>query len=131
MGRMPAELPRPTDAELSILRVLWRLGRATVREVHAELEEVSPAGYTTVLKLLQIMTEKGLVHRDETERAHVYAATLAAEETQAQLLRHLLDRAFDGSASLLVQRALSAAPATPEELGQIRRLIQAAERRAR
>ena len=131
MGRMPAELPRPTDAELSILRLLWRLGRATVREVHAELEEVSPAGYTTVLKLLQIMTEKGLVHRDESERAHVYAATLSAEETQAQLLRHLLDRAFDGSASLLVQRALSAAPATPEELGQIRRLIQAAERRAR
>lgn len=128
---MPSDLPRPTDAELTILRVLWRLGPATVREVHEALPAVPPAGYTTVLKLLQIMTEKGLVVRDESARAHVYTPAQPEEETQAQLLRHLLDRAFDGSASRLVQRALSAVPASAEELTQIRRLIQAAERRSR
>lgn len=114
---------RPTDAELAILRVLWRLGPATVRQVHDELARRDAAGYTTTLKLLQIMTEKGLVTRDESQRAHVYAARLAQEETQGQLVRDLLDRAFEGSASRLVLRALAARPASAAELAEIRKLL--------
>ena len=119
----PQTLPRPTDAELAILRVLWRLGPSTVRDVHAELSRRDAAGYTTVLKMLQIMTEKGLVTRDESQRAHVYAARLPEEETQSRLVRDLLDRAFEGSASRLVMRALAARPASAEERAEIRRLL--------
>lgn len=118
-----SSLPRPTDAELEILRVLWDRGSATVREVQEAMEPRRSAGYTTVLKLLQIMTEKGLVRRDETERAHVYRARLARNETERQLVGDLLDRAFGGSASRLVMQALASKAATPEELAQIRRFL--------
>ena len=117
------ELPRPTDAELAILRVLWDRGASTVRQVHDVLSRERPTAYTTALKLLQIMTEKGLVRRDETDRTHVYQARLTEEQTQRQLVRDLLDRAFAGSASKLVMQALAARRASPEELGEIRRLL--------
>ena len=125
MPRTPAA-PRPTDAELAILRVLWERGPSTVRQVHEVLvQRVGPTAYTTALKLLQIMTEKGLVRRDESDRTHVYQARLSEEQTQRQLVRDLLDRAFGGSASKLVMQALNAKRATPEELGEIRKLIEA------
>ena len=116
--------PRPTDAELAILRVLWERGPSTVRQVHDVLSKDRPAGYTTALKLLQIMTEKGLVRRDETDRTHIYHSRLSEEQTQRQLIRDLLDRAFGGSASKLVMQALAARRSTPEELGEIRKLIE-------
>jgi predicted transcriptional regulator len=125
MSRTPAA-PRPTDAELAILRVLWERGPSTVRQVHEVLvERVGPTAYTTALKLMQIMTEKGLVRRDESDRTHVYQPRLSEEQTQRQLVRDLLDRAFGGSASKLVMQALNARRATPEELGEIRKLIEA------
>jgi BlaI family penicillinase repressor len=117
-------LPRPTDAELAILRVLWERGASTVRQVHDVLIRERPTAYTTALKLLQIMTDKGLVRRDETERTHIYHARLSEEQTQRQLVRDLLDRAFGGSASKLVMQALAARRTTPEELGEIRKLIE-------
>jgi predicted transcriptional regulator len=117
--------PRPTDAELAILRILWQHGACTVRQVHDELSRERPSAYTTALKMLQIMTEKGLVRRDESERTHVYQSRLSEEQTQRQLVRDLLDRAFGGSASKLVMQALWARRATQEELGEIRRLIEA------
>jgi predicted transcriptional regulator len=117
-------LPRPTDAELAILRVLWERGPSTVRQVHDVLSQERPTAYTTALKLLQIMTEKGLVRRDETDRTHIYHPRLSEEQTQRQLVRDLLDRAFGGSASKLVMQALAARRATPEELGEIRKLIE-------
>jgi BlaI family penicillinase repressor len=116
--------PRPTDAELAILRVLWERGPSTVRQVHDVLSRDRPAAYTTALKLLQIMTEKGLVRRDNTDRTHIYHARLSQEQTQRQLIRDLLDRAFGGSASKLVMQALAARRASPEELGEIRKLIE-------
>ena len=122
-----SSLPKPTDAELSILRVLWRRGPSTVRQVYEEWNARQPTGYTTVLKLMQIMVEKGLLKRDDTERSHVYRATLAEEETQRQLVGHLLERAFSGSAQKLVMQALSAKKATPEELAEIRRLLDQME----
>lgn len=112
---------KPTDAELAILRVLWRRGPSTVREVAADLGR--DAAYTTILKLLQIMAEKGLVRRNESSRTHVYAATFSEHQTQRQLVSDLLDRAFGGSASKLVLHALEARKATPEELAEIRRLL--------
>jgi BlaI family penicillinase repressor len=118
-------MPKPTDAELAILRVLWERGPSTVRQVHDVLLRERPTAYTTALKLLQIMTEKGLVRRDETDRTHVYYARLSEEQTQRQLVRDLLDRAFGGSASKLVMQALAARRASPEELGEIRKLIEA------
>ena len=118
---------RPTDAELSILRVLWKRGPSTVREVHRELSRERAIVYTTVLKLLQIMTEKGLVSREEVGRAHVYQAMQSEEQAQRRLVVDLLDRAFDGSAEQLVMRALTARKASPEELAQIRRLLDELE----
>jgi BlaI family transcriptional regulator, penicillinase repressor len=115
--------PKPTDAELAILRVLWSRGPSTVRQVHDSLTEQRATGYTTALKLLQIMTEKGLVARDESDRSHVYRARLSEGETQRQLVDDLLGRAFGGSATKLVMQALSGSKATPEELAEIRRLI--------
>jgi BlaI family penicillinase repressor len=112
---------RPTDGELAILRVLWDRGPSTVREV-AEATGRTPA-YTTVLKLLQIMTEKGLVRRDESSRTHVYAAAHSRVATQRHLLRDLVDRAFDGSAVQLMAQALAATNASPEELAEIRALL--------
>ena len=117
--------PKPTDAELAILRVWWERGPSTVRQVHDVLLRERPTAYTTALKLLQIMTEKGLVRRDETDRTHVYQARLSEEQTQRQLVRDLIDRAFGGSASKLVMQALAARRASPEELGEIRKLIEA------
>jgi len=124
---MNTKPPRPTDAELEILRVLWDRGPSTVREVHETLSREKETGYTTVLKILQIMKEKGLVTRDEARRTHVYAARLREEETQGQLVRDLVDRAFGGSARKLVMRALSSREVSPEELAAIRRLLDRVE----
>ena len=115
--------PRPTDAELAILRILWERGASTVRQVHEMLSRERPAAYTTALKMLQIMTEKGLVRRDESDRTHVYQARLSEEQTQRQLVRDLLERAFGGSASKLVMQALAARKTSAEELSEIRKLI--------
>jgi BlaI family transcriptional regulator, penicillinase repressor len=115
--------PRPTDAELGILRILWQRGPSTVRQVHDVLGRERPSAYTTALKLLQIMAEKGLVSRDERERTHIYHARVSEEQTQRQLVRDLLDRAFGGSSSKLVMQALAARRASSEELSEIRRLL--------
>jgi predicted transcriptional regulator len=123
--------PRPTDAELGILNVLWRRGPSTVREVHEHLSGKKATGYTTVLKLMQIMTTKGLVERDERDRAHLYRARLAQEQTQRQLLSHLVERAFEGSAAKLVVQALSSKRASREELARIRELLDDFERGAK
>ena len=112
---------KPTDAELAILRVLWERGPSTVRQIAEVLGR--DTGYTTVLKLLQIMTEKRLVARDESERTHVYKAAYTEDETQRQLVSDLLDRAFGGSAAKLVLQALAARKASPEELAEIRKLL--------
>jgi predicted transcriptional regulator len=120
---MAKSLPRPTDAELAILRVLWDTGPTTVRQVHEAMAGDRDTGYTTTLKLMQIMAEKGLVTRDESARTHVYAARVSRDRTQRQLVNDLIDRAFGGSAAALVLQALSAQPTSAEELGEIRRLI--------
>jgi predicted transcriptional regulator len=122
-----SNLPRPTDAELEILKVLWRRGPSTVREVFETIGETKHTGYTTVLKFMQIMSEKGLVRRDESERAHRYEAALAEEETQRQLIGDLLQRAFDGSARKLVLQALSTERASADELAEIRRMLDELE----
>lgn len=115
--------PRPTDAELAILRILWERGPSTVRQVHDVLARDRQGAYTTALKLLQIMTEKGLVDRDDRDRTHVYRARLGEEQTQRQLVRDLVDRAFGGSAMKLVMQALAARRASPDELRDIRKAI--------
>jgi BlaI family transcriptional regulator, penicillinase repressor len=125
---MPTRLPRPTDAELAILRVLWDRGPSTVRQVHEILSDERETGYTTTLKLLQIMAEKALVRRDDSDRTHVYAARASEEQTQRQLVQHLLDRAFGGSAMKLVMQALSSRKASPAELGEIRQLLDRHEK---
>jgi BlaI family transcriptional regulator, penicillinase repressor len=124
MALMSRSLPRPTDAELAILRVLWERGTSTVRQVHEALSSARETGYTTTLKLMQIMADKGLVTRDASARTHIYAARLTRDETQRQLVSDLMDRAFGGSAAALVMQALSAHPATADELAEIRRLIE-------
>jgi len=126
-----AKTPRPTDAELAILRVLWERGPSTVRQVHDVLLRERPTAYTTALKLLQIMTEKGLVRRDETERTHVYHPRLSEEQTQRQLIRDLLDRAFAGSSSKLVMQALATTRASADELVEIRRMLERGKERDR
>ena len=120
---MGVHRPRPTDAELAILRVLWEQGPATVRQVHDALAGTRETGYTTTLKLMQIMADKGLVTRDESARTHVYAAAATQEITQKQLVKDLMDRAFGGSAKALVLRALAAEGTSPDELREIRKLI--------
>jgi predicted transcriptional regulator len=115
--------PKPTDAELAVLRVLWARGPSTVREVHDEMADTRGVGYTTTLKTLQVMTEKGLTERDDLRGQHVYRPRLAEEETQRRLLLDLLDRAFGGSTAKLVVQALASRRATPEELREIRRLL--------
>jgi BlaI family transcriptional regulator, penicillinase repressor len=116
----------PTDAELLVLRVLWRRGPSTVREVQEVLEQDRPTGYTTVLKVLQIMHEKGLVQRDESERRHVYRPRTSEPQTQRQLLRDLADRAFDGSMVQVIQHALAVKALTRAESAEIRKQLQAA-----
>ncbi len=118
---------RPTDAELAILAVLWRQGPSTVRQVQEALERLQPTGYTTALKLLQIMAAKGLVDRNESQRSHVYRARFREDETQRQLVNDLMERAFGGSAHRLVMQALTSKRATPEDLDAIRRLIDELE----
>ena len=117
-------LPRPTDAELAILRVLWDQGPCTVRQVHESLSASQVTGYTTVLKLMQIMFDKGLVERDEAQRAHIYSARTSEQKTQRQLIGDLLTRAFQGSTSKLVMQALATQKTSPEEMDEIRSLLE-------
>jgi BlaI family transcriptional regulator, penicillinase repressor len=124
---MTRATPLPTDAELEILHVLWTHGPATVREVRDRLPRAEEAGYTTVLKLLQIMHAKGLVTRDEAQRSHVYAAAVARDDTERGLVDDLARRVFGGSAGRLALRALSERAASPRELEEIRRLLDEAE----
>ena len=114
---------RPTGAELAILQVLWARGPSTVRDVLEVLDRLKPTGYTTALKLMQIMTEKGLVRRDERQRTHVYHARLNEEKVQRDLAQDLLERVFGGSARKLVMQAFSGRKATAKELTDIRRLL--------
>jgi predicted transcriptional regulator len=123
-------LPHPTNAELDILRVLWRRGPSTVRQVHEELSRSRRLGYTTALKLMQIMAQKGLLLRDESRRSHVYRPSETEEETQRRLAAHLLERGFGGSARKLVMQALSAKKASPEEIAEIRKMLEELERSA-
>jgi predicted transcriptional regulator len=128
MGRLQ---PRPTEGELAILTVLWERGPSTVRQVHEALAGTRETGYTTTLKLMQIMADKGLVTRDESARTHVYSARGSQEQTQRQLVNDLVDRAFGGSAAELVLRALSSRKTSADELQEIRRLIDEAKEERR
>ncbi len=130
MTQTPTQ-PRPTAAELGILRALWTLGPSTVRQVQDAVSRDEPTGYTTVLKFLQIMHQKGLVERDESNRAHVYRAGVTQQDTQRLMTSQLVDRLFDGSRSKLVLAALGdSGAATPEELAAIRAVLNDLERRS-
>ncbi len=118
-----AERKRPTEAETEILRVLWERGPSTVREVHGALQGQRGTGYTTVLKLMQIMAQKGLAARDESRRSHVYRPLVEREGVETRLVGDLIDRVFDGSASELVVRALASKPASTEELSALRTML--------
>ena len=118
-----AGLPKPTNAELEILTVLWSIGPATVRDVYDVIQRRRPAQYSTVLKFMQIMAEKGLVHRDEKQRAHVYTPARSREWTQQQLAADLMERAFSGSARALLVGALSARKTSKAELAELRKLL--------
>lgn len=122
-----SQLPRPTDAELEILRVLWDLGPSTVRQVHDQLSRKRDVGYTTMLKLMQIMTDKGLLLRNESERSHVYRAKQKEAVTQKQLVKDLVSKAFGGSTEKLVMQALSSKKATAQEIADIRKLLDELE----
>src|SRR4051794_33334963 len=128
---MPDSPPRPTDAELEILTVLWSRGPSTVRDIHETIAARKPTQYTTVLKMLQIMAEKGLVLRDEAQRAHVYEAARAREWTQKQLAGDLLERGFNGSAARLMQGALSGRKTSRAELAELRKLLDDYEKGAK
>ena len=127
-GKTP---PRPTDAELTLLRVLWQRGPSTVREIHREISRARGAGYTTVLKLMQIMMEKGSLRRDETVRPQVYQPARTQRHVQRQLLGDLLENVFSGSPGNLVLQALSTKKTTPQERREIRKLLDQIERDAR
>ncbi len=127
----PKNPAKPTASELEILRVLWGRGPSTVREVHEALSRKKPIGYTTVLKLLQIMTTKGTVRRNEGQRAHVYEARLPAEKTKRQLAADVLHRVFGGSASELMLHALQGRKTSRKEIEELRRLLDDHERRLR
>jgi BlaI family transcriptional regulator, penicillinase repressor len=128
---MLRQLPRPTDAELEILTVLWSRGPSTVREVHEVVNRRKPTQYSTVLKFMQIMAEKGLVRRDDRQRAHIYEAAQPRQRTQQQLADDLLQRAFGGSASNLLMGALSARRTSKKELEELRKLLDEYEKGAR
>ena len=128
MTRTP---PRPTEAELEILRVLWERGPSTVRQVHEALATLRETGYTTTLKLMQIMADKGWATRDESSRSHVYAAAVEREAVQARLVDGLVAQAFSGSAAQLVVQALSTQPTSAEELAEIRVMLDRLEREAK
>jgi len=115
---------RPTDAEIEILNILWKTGPATVRRVHEEISETKPSQYTTTLKLMQIMVAKGQLHRDESERSHVYVPAVAREHSQQQMASDLMERAFSGSLRSLVMGALGGRRATKKELAELRALIE-------
>ena len=117
-------LPRPTDGEMEILNVLWDLGPCTVREANEALNRKKPTGYTTTLKLMQIMVDKGVLCRDESSRRHVYSPAISEEGTQKRMVKDLLDRVFSGSAEKLVVRALSAKRISAAELGRIKKLVE-------
>ena len=120
---MTADPPKPTDAELDLLAVLWSRGPSTVRDVHEVVSGRKPTQYTTVLKQLQVMAEKGLVRRDESERSHIYKPSRPMEWTRKQLAGDLLHRAFGGSANGLLMGALAARKTSKQELGEIRRML--------
>lgn len=127
---MPKQIQnKPTAAELEILGVLWERGQATVRDVHEIINRRKPMGYTTVLKLMQIMHEKNLVERDDSSKAHIYRAKQPQDETQKNLVSDLLEKAFRGSALRLVQHILETKPTSAEELSEIRKLITEAEKK--
>jgi BlaI family transcriptional regulator, penicillinase repressor len=122
-------LPKPTEAELELLGILWARGPSTVRQIHEALSGQKSTGYTTTLKILQRMLEKGLLRRDERERSHVYSAVGKAEETQRQLVRDLLSRAFRGAAAKLVVQALSEEKVSGDDLAEIRKMLDDLEAR--
>jgi BlaI family transcriptional regulator, penicillinase repressor len=124
MTKSSTAVPRPTESELELLRILWEKEPATVRDIFEALNQERPSGYTTVLKLLQIMTAKGLVVRDEANRAHVYRAAVSQDEMQSKLLKDLSVRLFSGSAAQLALHALAMEPASMSELDEIRALIK-------
>jgi len=124
---MPEPVPSPTDSELQILAYLWENGPCTVRQVHVEAVGERGVGYTTTLKLMQIMWDKGLLLRDESQRSHIYRAAAAQTKTQRRLARDLIDSAFSGSTKSLVIEALGASRPKPEELAEIRKLLDELE----
>lgn len=124
MTKLSKTVPRPTEAELELLRILWEREPATVRDIYDALNRERPSGYTTVLKLLQIMTAKGLVVRDEANRAHLYRSALTQDATQSKILKDLSVRLFSGSAAQLALHALSMEPASENELDEVRALIE-------
>jgi predicted transcriptional regulator len=127
---MSREAPMPSNAELEILRILWKRGPLTVREVHEQLKRERDLGYTTVLKIMQVMAEKKIVTRDESERSHVYTAAVEEKSIKRRLVSELLDKAFDGSAAQLVMQALSDKRASPEDLKKIRKLLDEHSRKS-
>jgi predicted transcriptional regulator len=131
MKTPPSNLPRPTDAEMEILHVLWQLEPATVRQVHEHLTQTKQAQYTTTLKQLQVMTEKGLVVRDESERSHVYRAAVARHQVQRQMTTHLIDRVFGGSARSMLMEALGAKKVSKKEIAELRQMIDDFEKGAK
>ena len=124
-----SKLPRPTNKEVEILSILWRNGPSTVRKVNQVMNEREAAGYTTTLKLMQIMHEKGLLVRDDSKFQHVYKPAISEEKTQKQLIGDLLEKVFSGSADKLVMRALSAKKVSAKELAKIRRMLDEMERK--
>ncbi len=122
MKRLPT-LPRPTEGELELLRILWERGPSTVRDIHQDLNSRRPLGYTSVLKLLQIMTDKGLVEREESGKAHIYHPAASQNETQDQLVRDISERLFAGSAAQLAMHALALEPVNEHDLDALRTLI--------
>ena len=125
MPREPSQ--QPTEVELQILRILWELGRAPVREIHARLEAAKGTNYSTTVKMLAVMLEKGLVRRDESARPHVYTAALSQKKAQKRMLGDLIDKVYDGSAQALVLHALSSKKASAEELQEIRQILDQLE----
>jgi len=123
MKTSQADLPKPTDAEMEILNVLWQLEPATVRQIHEHLTRTKQAQYTTTLKQLQVMTEKGLVVRDESERSHVYRAAVPRNQVQRQMTTHLIDRVFGGSARGMLMEALGAKNVSKKDLAELRQMI--------
>ena len=121
--KRPRTLPRPTEGELELLRILWDRGPSTVRDIHEQISARRPLGYTSVLKLLQIMADKGLVDREESSKAHIYRAAASQNETQNQLLRDISERLFAGSAAQLAMHALSLDPVNDRDLDTLRTLI--------